>query len=163
MRPGEQCDDGDLRTAGIASRWRRLIKQQILEINLKCRTSTYNISYQCCSNAYEIWKATFLAHFAEKNQILLTIWYILVMYIRKIILRTIPDNDGCSNAISATSGYCIHFKSDNAFDFIISQAKFFICKINKTKPRLHQFKRYLKTNINVQFSSRWYVCARKSP
>ena len=85
------------------------------------------------------------------------------MYIRKIILRTVPDNDGCSNAISATSGCYIPFKSDNAFDFIISQAKFFICKINKTIPQLHQFKRYLKTNIDVLFSSRWYLCARKSP
>ena len=45
----------------------------------------------------------------------------------------------------------IHFKSDSAFDLIILQAKFFIykCKINKTIPQLHSFKRYLKTNFEV--------------
>ena len=34
---------------------------------------------------------------------------------------------------------------------IILQAKFFIykCKINKTIPQLHSFKRYLKTNFEV--------------
>ena len=42
-------------------------------------------------------------------------------------------------------------KSDNTFDFIILQAKFFIykCQINKTIPQLHLFKRYLKTNFEV--------------
>ena len=45
----------------------------------------------------------------------------------------------------------IHFKSDNTFDLIILQAKFFIyeCKFNKTMPQLHLFRRYLKTNFQV--------------
>ena len=45
----------------------------------------------------------------------------------------------------------IHFKSDNIFDLIILQEKFFIyeCKFNKTIPQLHLFKRYLKTNFQV--------------
>ena len=67
-------------------------------------------------------------------------------------------NAGCSNATSVTLnenivlfGHDIHFKSDNTFDLIILQAKFFIykCKINKTIPQLHSFKRYLKTNFEV--------------
>ncbi len=67
-------------------------------------------------------------------------------------------NAGCSNATSVTLnenivlfGHDIHFKSDNIFDLIILQAKFFIykCKINKTIPQLHLFKRYLKTNFEV--------------
>ena len=50
-------------------------------------------------------------------------------------------NAGCSNATSVTLnenivlfGHDIHFKSDDTFDLIILQAKFFIykCKINKT-------------------------------
>ena len=69
-------------------------------------------------------------------------------------------NARCSNATSVTLnenivlfGHDIHFnfKSDSTFDFIILQAKFFIykCKINKTLPLLHSFKRYLKTNFEV--------------
>ena len=67
-------------------------------------------------------------------------------------------NAGCSNATSVTLnenivlfGHDIHFKSDSTFDLIILQAKFFIykCKINKTIPQLHSFKRYLKTNFEV--------------
>ena len=67
-------------------------------------------------------------------------------------------NAGCSNATSVTLnenivlfGHDIHFKSDNIFDLIILQAKFFIykCKINKTIPQLHLFKHYLKTNFEV--------------
>ena len=52
-------------------------------------------------------------------------------------------------------GHDIHFKSDNTFDSIILQAKFFIykCKINKTMPQLHLFKRYLKTNFEVYKSN----------
>ena len=48
-------------------------------------------------------------------------------------------------------GHNIHFKSDNTFDLIILQAKFFIyiCKINKTIPQLHLFKSYLKTKFEV--------------
>ena len=47
--------------------------------------------------------------------------------------------------------YDIHFKSDNIFDLIILQAKFFIykCKINKTVPQLHLFILYLKTDFEV--------------
>ena len=61
-------------------------------------------------------------------------------------------NAGCSNATSVTLdenivlfGHDIHFKLDSTFDLIILQAKFFIykCKINKTIPQLHSFKRYL--------------------
>ena len=61
-------------------------------------------------------------------------------------------NAGCSNATLNENivlfGHDINFKSDNTFDLIILQAKFFIykCKINKTIPHLHLFKRYLKTN-----------------
>ena len=67
-------------------------------------------------------------------------------------------NAGCSNATSVTLnktivlfGHDIHFKSDNTFDFISLQAKFFIYKrkINKTIPQLHLFKPYLKTNFEV--------------
>ena len=67
-------------------------------------------------------------------------------------------NAGCSNATSVTLnenivlfGHDIHFKSDNTFDLIILQAKFFSykCKINKTMPQLHLFKPYLKTNFEV--------------
>ena len=49
------------------------------------------------------------------------------------------------------SGHDIHFKSDNTFDLIILQARMFIykCKLNKTIPQLHLFKRYLKTNCEV--------------
>ena len=48
-------------------------------------------------------------------------------------------------------GHDIHFKSDNTFDLIILEAKFFIykCKINKTIPQLNLFKRYLKTNFEA--------------
>ena len=68
-------------------------------------------------------------------------------------------NAGCSNATSVTLnenivlfGHDIHFKPDNTFDVIILQAKFFIykCKIHKTIPQVHSFKRYLKTNWGVQ-------------
>ena len=70
-------------------------------------------------------------------------------------------NAGCSNVTSVTLneniglfGHDIHFKSDNTFDLIILQAKFFIykCKINinnKAIPQLHLFKHYLKTNFEV--------------
>ena len=67
-------------------------------------------------------------------------------------------NAGCSNVTPVTLneiivllGHDIRFKSDNTFDLIILQAKFFIykCKINKTIPQLHLFKRYLKTNFEV--------------
>ena len=70
----------------------------------------------------------------------------------------IEVNAGCSNATLVTFngnivlfGLDIHFKSDNTFDLIILQAKFFIykCQINKTLPQLHLFKRYLKTNFEV--------------
>ena len=79
------------------------------------------------------------------------------MYICEVILGTVPDA-GCSNATSVTLnenivlfGDDIHFKSDNTFNLIILQAKFYIykCKINKTIPQLHSFKRYLKTNFEV--------------
>ena len=45
--------------------------------------------------------------------------------------------------------YCL--VTTSIFDLIILQAKFFIykCKINKTIPQLHSFKRYLKTNFEV--------------
>ena len=67
-------------------------------------------------------------------------------------------NAGCSNATSVTLdensvlfGHDIHFKSDNTFDLIILQAKFFNykCKIKKTIKQLHLFKRYLKTSFEV--------------
>ena len=60
---------------------------------------------------------------------------------------------GCSNATSVTLnenivqfGHDIHFKSDNTFDLIRLQGKFFIYKykVNKAIPQLHLFKRYLK-------------------
>ena len=65
-------------------------------------------------------------------------------------------NAGCSNATSVTLnenivlfGHDIHCKSDNTFELIILQAKFFIykCKINKIIPQLHLFKRYLKLTL----------------
>ena len=45
-------------------------------------------------------------------------------------------------------GHDIHFESDNTFDLIILQAKFFIykCKINKTVPQLHYFVQSLFKN-----------------
>ena len=48
-------------------------------------------------------------------------------------------------------GHDIHFESDNTFDFISLQAKFFIYKrkINKTIPQFHLFKHYLKSNFDV--------------
>ena len=66
-------------------------------------------------------------------------------------------NAVCSNATSVilneniVFGHDIHFESDNTFDLIILQAKFFIykCKINKTIPQLHLFNHYLKTNFEV--------------
>ena len=85
-----------------------------------------------------IWSCTYVRSFWEQFQIVV--------------------NAGCSNATSVTLnenivlfGHDVHFKSDNTFDLIILQAKFFIykCKINKTIPQLHLFKRYLKTNFEV--------------
>ena len=84
------------------------------------------------------WSCTYVRSFWEQFQIVL--------------------NASCSNATSVTLnenivlfGHNIHFKSDSTFDLIILQAKFFIykCKINKTIPQLHSFKRYLKTNFEV--------------
>ena len=49
-------------------------------------------------------------------------------------------------------GHDIHFESDNTFDLIILQAKYFIykCKINKAIQQLpFFFKRYLKTNLQI--------------
>ena len=72
------------------------------------------------------WSCTYVSSFREQFQIVL--------------------NAGCSNATSVTLnenivlfGQDVNFKSDNTFDLIILQAKFFIykCKINKTIPQSH--------------------------
>ena len=72
------------------------------------------------------WSCTYVRSFLEQFQIVL--------------------NAGRSNATSVTLnenivlfGHDIHFKSDNIFDLIILQAKFFIykSKMNKTIPQLH--------------------------
>ena len=72
---------------------------------------------------------------------------------RQIVRDTFPNfvrgKDGLFTRASSLVTDDIHFKSDNTFDLIILQAKFFIyeCKFNKTIPQLHLFRRYLKTNF----------------
>ena len=107
---------------------------------------------------------TLLALFVDKTKTQLTIYFGHVYTWSFWEQFQIVLNAGCSNETSVTLnenivlfGHDIHFKSDSTFDLIILQAKFFIykCKINKTIPQLHSFKRYLKTNFEVYKYNAW--------